>query len=333
MAITPSQNKIDNILKKSEKWQGEDVFVRVLNEKKNIQNYKNVESNIQIRTIVQTGTIRDYYSLGLLLSKFIYSKDSKNIHKKINKILDLSKYLTDDKIFKFLKEHLHMRNREVYFKTKKSRDHIHAQLYYEHINDDIFKKYPDYKITKYLDVSCGNCIKTKILGDMLGLKSDQIFGNDIEKWYAYTDETRVTSDIVFSHYNKDGTMAYNNNEFDLISAFMVLHHVENLDLILKEICRCLKPGGFFIIREHDAHTAIDYMLIDIEHQIYDYDLFKNKPNSDHRKIYYGKYYNWLEWDIILDSYGLKYVNANYDSAHAIFNISPTRYYYSIYQKI
>ena len=59
---------------------------------------------------------------------------------------------------------------------------------------------------------------------------------------------------------------------------MVLHHVENIDNLLREMNRIVKKGGFIYLVEHDTFTDIDKMLVDIEHALYetDQDQFKKE---------------------------------------------------------
>lgn len=46
-----------------------------------------------------------------------------------------------------------------------------------------------------------------------------------------------------------GVLPFYNNSFDLIICFGVLHHIANVSFVLGEICRCLEPWGFALIRE------------------------------------------------------------------------------------
>jgi 2-polyprenyl-3-methyl-5-hydroxy-6-metoxy-1,4-benzoquinol methylase len=46
-----------------------------------------------------------------------------------------------------------------------------------------------------------------------------------------------------------------DNRVDLITCFVTLHHVPQLDMMLAEIIRILRPGGYLILREHDCKTA------------------------------------------------------------------------------
>jgi ubiquinone/menaquinone biosynthesis C-methylase UbiE len=55
--------------------------------------------------------------------------------------------------------------------------------------------------------------------------------------------------------------AFKDQEFDLVTARMVIHHAENLDQAFREIRRILKPGGKFIVCEGnppDRHSLSFY---------------------------------------------------------------------------
>jgi SAM-dependent methyltransferase len=54
------------------------------------------------------------------------------------------------------------------------------------------------------------------------------------------------------HYvqpQSSGLMPFEDQSFDLIVCFSVLHHVPNVSTVLKEMCRVLKPGGHVLLRE------------------------------------------------------------------------------------
>lgn len=46
-----------------------------------------------------------------------------------------------------------------------------------------------------------------------------------------------------------GILPFDSNEFDLIVCFSVLHHVPNVSKVLMEVSRCLKPGGYVLLRD------------------------------------------------------------------------------------
>src|SRR5437867_9732918 len=47
----------------------------------------------------------------------------------------------------------------------------------------------------------------------------------------------------------DGTLAFDDNGFDLVTCFGTLHHIPNVSHVVRQLYRCLKPGGFALIRE------------------------------------------------------------------------------------
>lgn len=46
-----------------------------------------------------------------------------------------------------------------------------------------------------------------------------------------------------------GKLNFETNTFDLIVCFSALHHVPNVSYVMGEFYRCLKPGGYLIVRE------------------------------------------------------------------------------------
>ena len=46
-----------------------------------------------------------------------------------------------------------------------------------------------------------------------------------------------------------GDLPFQDNSFDLITCFGVLHHIPNVSKVVREIYRCLMPGGYVLIRE------------------------------------------------------------------------------------
>ncbi len=47
----------------------------------------------------------------------------------------------------------------------------------------------------------------------------------------------------------DGMLPFEDETFDLVTCLGVLHHIPNVSDIVREIHRCLKPGGYALIRE------------------------------------------------------------------------------------
>ncbi len=49
--------------------------------------------------------------------------------------------------------------------------------------------------------------------------------------------------------NVSGRLPFDDNHFDLLTCFGVLHHIPNVSFVIKELCRVLEPGGYALIRE------------------------------------------------------------------------------------
>ncbi len=160
----------------------------------------------------------------------------------------------------------------------------------------------------YLDVGCGNTgLKTKVVGEKLGSK--EVWGTDIPKWMGKV----VVKDmpINFKFVSDDGSLDFESGKFDIVSCFMVLHHIERgatqphydktaadnkREKLIAECARCLKPGGILIIKEHDACSASDHMLIDIEHILYTISHYGATDIKKYINEYYAEYMNYLELD-------------------------------------
>lgn len=46
-----------------------------------------------------------------------------------------------------------------------------------------------------------------------------------------------------------GFMPFSDDAFDLVTCFGVLHHIPNVTCVTNEIARCLRPGGYLLLRE------------------------------------------------------------------------------------
>jgi SAM-dependent methyltransferase len=46
-----------------------------------------------------------------------------------------------------------------------------------------------------------------------------------------------------------GILPFQNNQFDLITCFGVLHHIPNVSFVLSELARVLQPGGYLAVSE------------------------------------------------------------------------------------
>lgn len=165
---------------------------------------------------------------------------------------------------------------------------------------------------KYLDIGCGDGGKTTMFASTIGIISNNIHGTDIETWGPYMKNKALPFD--FKLILKNGKLDYHDESFDVITAFLTLHHIKNLDLILDEIYRILKKDGLFIIIEHDSLDFLDNLLIDIQHTFFAY-FYDGNKNFIKNPVYIV-YYNLMEWKYILTKkhkFKLLYSNTLYQT--------------------
>ncbi|UJR24463.1 hypothetical protein I4U23_005838 [Adineta vaga] len=109
----------------------------------------------------------------------------------------------------------------------------------------MFKSINSKSIQTYFDLICRDGFITAEIGKYLQLNQENILGGD-EYNSHNKDITYVKIDL---NQSKIDLM---DNHIDLITCFVVLHHVPDLDLMLREIVRIMRLNGYLIVREHDC---------------------------------------------------------------------------------
>ena len=225
-------------------------------------------SNKQISQIMKYGNIYEQARLFELLGKYLKS-DIKTLVAKFE-------CMTYDDVYKLICNS---------FKKKPdiSRGSFHAAEMFRKI-----KHYVSKDINNYLDIGCGDGNITTALGKLL----KAIHVHCIE---VFTNNNNNNIEYFYIDKKRKPILSYPDKYFDVITAFMSLHHIVNLSDMVDEIYRILKPDGILIIKEHDCWNSIDAMLIYIEHNIYI--KCQNEPfiGNDH----VVSYKNYTCWDTIL----------------------------------
>lgn len=124
------------------------------------------------------------------------------------------------------------------------------------------KKYLPKSYSSYLDIGCFDGSITSTISKYLRTTNKDLktCGIDITQHY-------LGDDFEYKIYNGK-RIPYDDNTFDVITIFMVLHHIRNLKQYLTEVFRVLNKGGVLIIREHDVTDNDLKDIINIQHHFY-----------------------------------------------------------------
>jgi len=186
---------------------------------------------------------------------------------------------------------------------------------------------------RYLDFGGGDGQLCSSISKLLNLKKENSICMDIASWYGH-ERDNTYDNIRFEFINSNLINGIKNGELNLITCFMVLHHIKHYDSILDEFFRILKKDGILIIREHDCEDYLDNMLIDVEHSLFETTI-ERKTDIENLKFlnsYEANYFTKKELNEIIIKKGFKDITS--DINKNLYNIrGPTRYYYSIFIKI
>lgn len=186
---------------------------------------------------------------------------------------------------------------------------------------------------RYLDFGGGDGQLCSSISKLLNLKKENSICMDIASWYGH-ERDNTYDNIRFEFINSNLINGIKNEELNLITCFMVLHHIKHYDSILNEFFRILRKGGILIIREHDCEDYLDNMLIDVEHSLFETTI-ERKTDIENLKFlnsYEANYFTKKELNEIIVKKGFKDITS--DINRNLYNIrGPTRYYYSIFIKI
>lgn len=134
-----------------------------------------------------------------------------------------------------------MANIKLHSATAKSYDHTQPHFREENVSRvasvlrQLSKEHPRGKV---LDVGCGTGFILKIGGRYFNF----IVGVDITK--AMIEQIRGPSkpDVLLADAF---SLSFRDNSFDVCTSYSFLHHLADYQSVLKEIHRCLKPGGTY----------------------------------------------------------------------------------------
>lgn len=115
------------------------------------------------------------------------------------------------------------------------------------------------KLTNYLDIGTGDGNMTIAIADAFDIKN--IYGYDVLEYGNVRDKIK---NVHIGPELPDYSVG-----FDLITIIQTLHHVLDQKNILEKVYKLLNPGGFLLIKEHNANSDSVRKLIEIEHLLFE----------------------------------------------------------------
>jgi SAM-dependent methyltransferase len=261
--------------------------------------YRSWKSNSQINAIAKYGNADEFSRLCKLITRYFPYNERRNI------IRDL--YTKSDS--------------EIYAAIKidrgSERDVSQAsELFRATTKLLTSKNIMSFPSDRYLDIGCGDGAITRLFAEYLGATD------------VHCIEPKKFASSVIKYHEPTPKLPFENGYFDVITAFMSLHHIPNIDIVAAELYRIMKSGGYLIIKEHDCWNPLDAMLVDIEHCIFINALeHKSTTNMDDVMVNYKNYFGW---DEILKPF--KYIHGDYYYNKLHHEINPTRTYIAVYKK-
>jgi SAM-dependent methyltransferase len=161
------------------------------------------------------------------------------------------------------------------FPKQEEFDEIYPKTYYAHVDDGnipfltrllsqmlvgkkaIFKPIK-YSVYPYFDI-LKNAKKALDIGCGKGLFLDVLKNAGKETFGLEPDVDAVQILVDKGHHAMQGnvfTATIEDNSFDLVTMFQVFEHIETPDLLIKEVYRILKPGGYFIIETPNSASRL-----------------------------------------------------------------------------
>lgn len=138
-------------------------------------------------------------------------------------------------------------------------------------------------LNSMLDIGCAEGSITAAIGQALNLEEENIHGCDIR-------DVRDNVGFKFSQIIEGEPLPYADNNFSVIFCLMVLHHIDDYIETIKEAHRLLKPGGYFIIREHDCISEEIAIFLDLVHGLYALTLNSIIEDPNYCKTYQSRYF-------------------------------------------
>jgi len=157
------------------------------------------------------------------------------------------------------------------------------------------------------------------------------YGINVESHEQYSYHSDKSCIKIYDGKN----IPFKDNEFDIITIYMVLHHITNIDdilYLLNDAKRVLKPNGVLLLREHDFNTEFDEYYIDFIHYYYELS-FNADFNEKYYKTYEKNYMSKYKLREILKKIGYVCTDNNFKKQKVTIPKTTSRAYYTQYKNL
>ncbi len=281
-----------------------------------------------------------YVLLQLFLNKYYSIEDSIKIIEYLNKEKNLNDYELYKNIFKYpFKKELKQNKIKIQEYNISKLFNVFEKRYYRYFNikydvkinllkgqANQLKIYEKEKMKNnnyennildfnYLDLNFINDEKMELFKDKFLINDNNTYGAYINK----PENFKYKYEII----NKNGETKYPDNYFDIITCWNFLEKIPNLNSVMKEIKRIIKPNGLLLIYYNVSFNEIDYYLYCLDKVI---KYFKKKKfNEKEWNLYiknesFCRFKNFTNWNSLMYDYDFKewgYGNYNFS-----FNYNP-----------
>jgi len=183
-----------------------------------------------------------------------------------------------------------------YYKNKFSDEYIREYVTKYNVErskkrvDDLLSLLPkNTEIKSFIDIGADDGSITKAIAEYYNIDKKNAYGLNIVPSRFTTDE--INDRITFISYVSRNNTGLPDKSVDLVTLNEVFHHIPIIDrqLILKEVYRILKPGGYLYLREHDVASKNDKELIQFLQLVHGvYIMIRDEDYLD----YYAEYFNF-----------------------------------------
>lgn len=283
--------------------------------------YQTVSSRMQFPALWRDHKTRD--AIMYILSKSMRDIQRDDIYKAVAN--NINKEAADEYIYRAL-------NTLYNSKQRKEEPEKIAEIRINMRLNDLKKMLtPDMKRCKsYLDLGGGDGTISEGIARWLNIKKENAISADVVSWLSGTQAQKKLKDITLETIPTAGRLPYKDNQFDAITCFVSLHHIQKIEERLDELYRIMAPGGWLLIREHDCRNNATRTIIDIYHNIYELVYNKSPDISNILDTFYADYRTKEQWHFLIQNAGF---DLNTDVSYSdIRKDDLQRIYYFIYTK-